>query len=75
MDNGHVVKYPYTEWGLHIKARLNGIERTQKWLSDTLGITAAYLSDMLKGKIKPSERWKGEVERLISEAEQQSKPA
>jgi len=71
----HFVKYPYTDWGLEIKARLNGIRRTQGWLADGLHITPTYLSDMLRGKSFVSDERRESIDALISGEEKRIKSA
>ncbi|UOO46904.1 helix-turn-helix transcriptional regulator [Enterococcus casseliflavus] len=38
---------------LKVRIQLAKYDKTQKWLADTIGISRAYMSDIMNGKRKP----------------------
>ena len=65
------VRHPYTEWGMQVKSRLNGVCRTNGWLATALGVSLAYLSNTLRGVKPVSDEYKQRVN-VILEAEERN---
>lgn len=50
------IKADYTEFGLSVKQELYRRRLTQSWLAKQLGVTDAYISNILLGVSCPDER-------------------
>lgn len=50
------IKANYTEFGLLVKQELARRRLTQSWLAEQLGVTNAYISNILLGVSCPDER-------------------
>lgn len=51
-----MIKARYTEFGLKVKQELDKKRLTQRWLAGELGVTEAYISNILLGVSCPDER-------------------
>lgn len=43
---------------LKVRIQLTKYNKTQNWLADTIGISRAYMSDIMNGKRKPDKQVK-----------------
>ena len=50
------IKANYTEFGLKVKEELARRRLTQSWLAEQIGVTSAYISNILLGVSCPDER-------------------
>ncbi len=50
------IKSEYTEFGLEVKTELYKRRMTQSWVAKQLGVSDAYISNILKGSSCPDER-------------------
>jgi hypothetical protein len=45
-----VIRSPLTEWGISVFLKVDKLCQTQKWLCDRIGISQAYLQDLMRGR-------------------------
>ena len=45
-----VIRSPLTEWGGSVFLRVDKLCQTHKWLCDNIGISQAYLQDLMRGR-------------------------
>lgn len=50
------IKAEYTEFGLNVKTELARQRKTQSWLAERMGVSNAYITNILLGVSCPDER-------------------
>ena len=68
------IKANYTEFGLKVKEELARRRLTQTWLAENLGVTSAYISNILFGVSCPDARIEEIKQLLWGEQEKIDKP-
>ena len=65
MRDRHIVKHPFTNWGMAVKEQLNDLQLTQVWLADKLGVSREYVTKVLKGMNYVSDSRRAKIEAVL----------